>query len=352
MCTKRIRLIRSITSLFIIWILVLSVVIPQVSAATPDKVYLGGFPFGTRIKTDGVLVVAVRDVESQNGIVSPARDAGIHAGDIILKVNGQIVISCEEVSDVIASSQGTDVVLEVLRDSKKITATVKPALSRDGESYKSGLWIRDGAAGIGTVTYVIPETLEFAGLGHGICDSDTHELVPFGSGDVYSVNVFGITKGEKGSAGELRGQLGEDKIGKLTSNTSTGVYGVFDIPFDTRKLLPVAKKDEVKKDKCRILTTLDGNLEVEANAEIVKILDTKGETKNFLIEITDKELLTKTGGIVQGMSGSPIIQNGKLVGAVTHVLVDEPTRGYGIFIENMLETAQSVAENNKLKEVS
>jgi len=340
MCTKRIRLTRRLTSLFIIWILVLSVVIPSASAAHPDKVWVGGFPFGARIKTDGILVVAVRDVDSQNGVVSPAKNAGIEAGDRIVKVNGKTVTTCSDVSDVIASSRGTDVMLELLRDGKTITATVKPALSRDGESYKSGLWIRDGAAGIGTVTYVIPETLEFAGLGHGICDSDTHELVPFGSGDVYSVNVFGITKGEKGSAGELRGQLGEDKIGKLTSNTSTGVYGVFDIPFDTRRLLSVAKKDEVKKDKCRILTTLDGNLEVEANAEIVKILDTKGETKNFLIEITDKELLTKTGGIVQGMSGSPIIQNGKLIGAVTHVLVDEPTRGYGIFIENMLKTVE------------
>lgn len=342
MCTKRIRLTRRLTSLFIIWILVLSVVIPTVSADVSDKVYLGGFPFGTRIKTDGVLIVAVRDVESEKGIVSPAKDAGIKAGDIILKVNGQAVTTCDSVSDVIASSNGTEVTLEVLRDGKKINVTIKPVLSRDGESYKSGLWIRDGAAGIGTVTYVIPETLEFAGLGHGICDSDTHELVPFGSGDVYSVNVYGITKGEKGSAGEIRGQLGEDKVGKLTSNCPTGVYGVFNSPFDNRTLVPVAKKNEVKTDTCRIFTTLDGNLEVEASAEIVKILDTKGTTKNFLIEITDKKLLEKTGGIVQGMSGSPIVQNGKLIGAVTHVLVDDPTRGYGIFIENMLAEAEKI----------
>ena len=342
MCTKIIHISRRLTSLFIIWIIVLCVVIPSASAALPDKLYVGGFPFGARIKTDGVLVVAVRDVESKNGVVSPAKDAGIEAGDRIVTVNGKNVAACTDVSEIIASSEGTDVTLELLRDGEKIIAIVKPVLSRNGDSYKSGLWIRDGAAGIGTVTYVIPETLEFAGLGHGICDSDTGTLIPFGSGEVYSVNVFGITRGEKGSAGELRGQLGEDITGRLTSNCNTGVYGVFNNSFEKTELLPICKKAEVKADKCHILTTLDGNVKVKADAKIVKILDAEGQTKNFLIEITDKKLLEKTGGIVQGMSGSPIIQNGKLIGAVTHVLVDDPTRGYGIFIENMLSEAEKI----------
>jgi stage IV sporulation protein B len=345
MRTKRIRFVRGLTSLFIIWILVLSVV-PYASAKgvdiSRDKIYLGGFLFGARIKTDGVLVVAVRDVESQNGIVSPAKDSGVLVGDIIKKVNRKAVTDCSEVSRVISDSKGNEVILDILRNGKELTFKITPVLSKDGESYKSGLWIRDGAAGIGTVTYVIPDSCEFAGLGHGICDSDTGALVPFGEGKTYSVNIYGITRGEKGSAGEIRGQLDEAETGKLTANTSTGVYGTFNGDFKQRPLVQIAPKGEVKEGDCSIFTTLDGNLEVEAKAEIVKILDTKTQTKNFLIQITDQSLIEKTGGIVQGMSGSPIIQNGKLVGAVTHVLVDEPTRGYGIFIENMLAEAEKI----------
>ncbi len=344
MCTKRIRQARAFTSFFIIWILVLSVVVPSASAfdVERDKLYLGGFPFGARIRTDGALVVAVREVDSQNGIVAPARDAGILAGDIIKKVNGREVLSCADVSDIISSGEGNEVTLDIFRNGKAFSVKITPVLSRDGQSYKSGLWIRDGAAGIGTVTYVIPDTLEFGGLGHGICDTDTGALVPFGTGLAYPVSIHGITKGEKGKAGEIRGQLNETENGSLRANTQVGVFGEFDEIPDGCTLLSVAKKDDVRCEPCTVYTTLDGNTLFEAEARILKLLDTKGDIKNFLIEITDKRLIDKTGGIVQGMSGSPIIQNGKLIGAVTHVLVDEPTRGYGIFIENMLAEAEKI----------
>ena len=341
MCTKRTGLSGRVTSLFIICLLVLCVVVPT-AAARNGEVYIGGFPFGTRIKTDGVLVVGVREVESKNGIFAPARDAGVREGDIITRVNGESVSSCADVTRIISSSDGEKVTLDLKRDTKTLTVSFNPVLSHDGESFKSGLFIRDGAAGIGTVTYVVPETLDFAGLGHGICDSDTGEIIPLGHGDVFNVTVFGITKGEKGSAGELRGKLGDKPTGIIKNNCETGVYGAFDSIDEKGELVAVAKKEEIKTGGCFILTTIEGDTPVKAEAKVVKILDKKGKVKNFLIEVTDKTLLEKTGGIVQGMSGSPIIQNGKLIGAVTHVLVDEPTRGYGIFIENMLIEAEKI----------
>ncbi|MBR5459347.1 MAG: PDZ domain-containing protein, partial [Clostridia bacterium] len=275
MCTKRIRQARALASFFIIWILVLSVVIPSVSAfdVERDKLYLGGFPFGARIKTDGALVVAVREVDSQNGIVAPARDAGILAGDIIKKVNGKNVLSCTDVSDIISSGEGNEVSLDIFRNGTVFSVKITPVLSRDGQSYKSGLWIRDGAAGIGTVTYVIPDSLEFGGLGHGICDTDTGTLVPFGTGLAYPVSIHGITKGEKGKAGEIRGQLGETENGRLFANTQVGVFGALEEIPEGRTLLRVAKKDEVKCEPCTVYTTLDGNESFEADAKIVKLLD-------------------------------------------------------------------------------
>ena len=354
MCTKENRFSRRVASIFIICVLVLSVAAPAASAegVWDSGVYPGGFPFGTRIKTDGVLVVGVRDVEGQNGIVSPARDAGVEVGDVIISVNGKKVQSCTEVSEIISSSGGIAISLEIERDKKPISLTVTPVLSRDGGSFKSGLFIRDGAAGIGTVTYVVPETLEFAGLGHGICDSDTGKIIPLGHGDVFNVTVFGITKGEKGSAGELRGKLGDKPTGVIKSNCETGVYGTFDSIDEKGELVAVAKKEEIKTGGCIILTTVDTTTPIRAEAKIVKVLDKKGKVKNFLIEVTDKTLLEKTGGIVQGMSGSPIIQNGTLIGAVTHVLVDDPTRGYGIFIENMLNAAQLNAAQMPMEKAS
>ncbi len=341
MCTKRIRISRIFVSVFIICALFVSVSSLNVSAENiPDKVFLGGFPFGSRIKTNGVMVADVKSVGSVNGVVSPAKDAGVMPGDIILKVNGNSAESSADVSRAISESNGSAVELEISRDGKTFCVKIVPVLSADRKSYKSGLWIRDSAAGIGTVTYVIPNTFDFAGLGHGICDADSGKLIPLKSGKVFPVEIFGIVKSEKGSPGELRGRMDENEYGELYANTLTGVYGRFNSFAVEQKTVDVARKDEVKEGDCTVYTTLDSNEQIEASAKIVKILDIDGLTKNFLIEITDKKLLEKTGGIVQGMSGSPIVQNGKIIGAVTHVLIDDTTKGYGIFIENMLSRTE------------
>ncbi len=350
MCTKRIRFVRALFSLFIIWTLTSSVALlaraeksvfenkneQSTVSNMPDRVYLGGFPFGTRIKTDGVIIVDTRAVDSTEGILTPALDAGFEKGDVILSVNDKKVETTSEVSDIIENSLGTRLVIEIRRDGKILKKELVPVLSRDGKSYKSGLYIRDGAAGIGTVTYV-KEDKSFAGLGHGIADADTGSIIPCKSGEVFPVSLFGIVKGESGKAGELRGSLGDTPSGTLSSNRETGVFGSFNTLPEDRPFVEVGKSSEVEQGVCKIYTTLDnGTRPVEADAKIVKILDSDAHVKNFVVEITDPALLEKTGGIVQGMSGSPIIQNGKLIGAVTHVFINEPARGYGIFIENML----------------
>lgn len=353
MCTKRIRFAKALTSLFIIWLLIVCVCITATadkkhdnirkeekthSVSFPDKVMLGGFPFGTKIKSDGVMVVDVKSVEGVDRVCSPALDAGIKKGDIIKKVNGKSVSDSFEVSEIIKSSDGLTVNIEVLRDGVTLNFKVTPVLSRDGKSYKSGLFVRDGAAGIGTVTFVVPKTFQFGGLGHGITDVETGRVIPLKSGEVFDVSLLGIVKGERGRAGELRGRLEENVTGKLLMNSERGVFGVLDEMKEELPLVSVCKKTEVKEGKCQVVTTVEKGVKITADAVIEKIIDPDGNVKNFIIKVVDKALLEKTGGIVQGMSGSPIVQNGKLVGAVTHVLLDDASRGYGIFIENMLET--------------
>jgi stage IV sporulation protein B len=205
--------------------------------------------------------------------------------------------------------------------------------------YKGGLWVRDSIAGIGTVTFIDPKTGNFAGLGHGICDPDTGTLIPVKEGGVYGVVLNDIKKGNKGKPGVLRGCLDQSIKGKVKKNANSGVYGNLSKLPEDAITIDVARKNEVKTGKASVICSLDGKVR-EYEASIEKIISADGAVKNFLIKITDQRLLALTGGIVQGMSGSPIIQDGKLVGAVTHVMVADPTEGYGIFIENMLAAAQ------------
>lgn len=307
-----------------------------------EKVMVGGEIFGTRISTKGVLVVGLTGVISGKGERFPARDAGICSKDIINTVNGSEVINSEDLVSRIEKSGGKPLEIGITRDGKDTKVTLTPVIADSDGAYRGGLWVRDSLAGIGTVTFIIPETGEFAGLGHGICDPDTGVLMPVSRGGVFDVRLGDIKKGSAGEPGELRGRLDGEKVGSVISNTPSGIYGIFaEIPKGLT-LLDVADRSEVKAGDVKIVCTLDEDGPKEYEAVIEKICDADGKTKNFVVRITDEELLLKTGGIVQGMSGSPIIQNGKLVGAVTHVLIDDPTRGYGIFAENMLETAQSL----------
>lgn len=305
----------------------------------------GGMAFGVKFFTEGVLVVGITGVSGFGITVSPAEEAGIKKGDVIVSVNGTKPESADDLKAMINESRMNAVSIELERDGKRISTTLYPALSAEHNEYRAGLWVRDSTAGIGTVTYVNAADGSFAGLGHGICDSDTGAIMPLGRAVVVDVDINGIKRGKVGSPGELRGAFDKVQRGVIKQNTETGVYGSFDtVPQGLAAPLPIGYKEELKTGKAFIYTTLHGQTPEKFEIEIEKLYRDSGSTKNFLIKVTDSRLLDETGGIVQGMSGSPIIQNGKLVGAVTHVLINDPTRGYGIFIENMLQASEKDAQ--------
>lgn len=316
----------------------------NVNVIKKDRLVPCGNVFGVKFFTKGVIVVRLAEIETKNGFVSPAKEAGLMEGDIIQSVNDTEVNTVEEMANAIENSKGLPMTVVYIRDNEEKSCVMNPLLSLSDRKYKTGIWVRDSTAGIGTMTYYNPATGEFAGLGHGICDVDTELLMPLLSGSVVDVEITDIIKGRKGTPGELKGDFDTQKRGSIINNTSHGVYGVMDAaPSDVfRDSMEIALKDELKTGKAKILCELDENGIKEYEIEITKIKNDDENGKNFLISVTDEELLSKTGGIVQGMSGSPIIQNGKLVGAVTHVLVNDPSKGYGIFIENMLAEAEKI----------
>jgi len=311
-----------------------------VSADTPDQVLAGGMPFGEKFFSEGIVVVGFTEVETAEGVRTPAYDAGLRLGDVITHVCGKPVKSSSEMIRLI---EGTSAPVEItyLRDGAENTVSFLPSLSAADGRMKTGMWIRDTTAGIGTVTYINPETGEFAGLGHGICDAETGELLKMERGTVVDVEITGISRGIAGTPGELKGYFTGEKSGVLLGNTECGVYGVFtEIPANPAiESAELGTRWEVEAGEAVIRCTLDDNCMAEYEIEIQEICRDSRDNRSFTIQVTDEDLLEKTGGIVQGMSGSPIIQNGKLIGAVTHVLINDPSKGYGIFIENMLEAA-------------
>lgn len=315
-------------------------------------VMVAGTPFGIKMYTDGVLVVGFSDVNTKAGLCNPARIAGLKKGDVILSVNGETVSTNGQIREKIESSGGEEMEFRVRRDHLVFTVKFKAVLSATENRYKSGFWVRDSSAGIGTLTFYEPESKVFAGLGHAVCDVDTDEVIPISTGEIVSAEIIDVEKGVSGSAGSLNGVVYDTTIGYLTINEETGVYGCLkDLPQTGYRTLPVGMKHQIKEGKAQIYTTIQGSTPALYDIEIKQIkLQNATPTKNMVIRVTDPVLLEKAGGIVQGMSGSPIIQDGKLVGAVTHVLVNDPTKGYAIFAENMLETAQTV--ENPLKKAS
>ena len=325
----------------------------SVNVVSEDSVMVLGTPFGIKIYADGVMVVGLTDVDSESGLINPASRAGIKKGDIIISIDGLKVSSNENISEIIESSNGDTLEFLINRDSKKLKLKVKPLKSKSEDKYKVGLWVRDSSAGIGTLTFYNPKTDIAAGLGHAICDNDTGEIIPLNHGELVCANIISVEKGSAGSAGELKGIFKNQVLGEFLLNNNTGVYGNIENATElTGKYMQVENKQNVKEGKAKILTTVEGETPQYYSCEIEKVhFNDDSDIQNMIIKITDKELLEKSGGIVQGMSGSPIIQNGKLIGAVTHVFVDDATKGYGIFAENMLKNAQGVAQE-KLKEVS
>lgn len=314
--------------------------ITEASAASVSDVRLlpGGMPFGVKFSTEGVLVVGFCDIDAEGGTVNPAYAAGLRVRDVITSVNGKQVADAAQFGSMVSGAGNQALTLTYTRGGKSHTATLTPARSVSENRYKTGLWVRDSGAGIGTVTYIVPSTGAFGGLGHGICDGESGTLVSMTRGVVSDVTVSGVQKGVSGKPGELKGYFGAEKTGTLLKNTDCGVFGVFShIPTcSPMQALPIATPAEVKEGEAYIFCTLDGGKPCKYSVNISQIDRSATGPKCFTVKVTDPALIAKTGGIVQGMSGSPIIQNGKLIGAVTHVLINDPTTGYGIFITNML----------------
>ena len=293
-----------------------------------------GQPFGIKLMTEGVVVVKMEKL----GGVCPASECGIRVGDIITSVNGESVDSNQKISDIISSSKGEPCVMTYKRNGEEKTATLTPVFS--GGSYKGGIWVRDSSAGIGTLTFYDPETEAFGGLGHPICDSDTKQALPLSEGTVGDVEITGYDKSEKGNPGQLCGEFTSDSsIGEILSNSDCGIFGRLYDYSAVHGAIPMAFKQEVHTGEATIYATIDGDEPKEYTIEIERVNLQDEAEHDMIIRITDKELLKKTGGILQGMSGSPIIQDGMLVGAVTHVFVDNPDQGYGVFADSMYEQA-------------
>ncbi len=316
----------------------------QVDVVGEMYVVPAGTPFGIKIFTSGVLVVGMSDVDGKNGLSNPAKNAGIKEGDIILSIGGQPVSTNEDVAAIIEKSGGKSLRMELQRDNMSFFVGFTPVLSATENKYKAGIWVRDSSAGIGTLTFYNPATGIAAGLGHGICDVDTGELLPLSAGELVGARIHSVVKGKVGAPGELRGQFTETELGNLLINGETGVYGRTGDLSGTGELMQIAMKQEVEPGSAQILTTINDGAPQLYDCEIEKVhFNDESLTQNMVVRVTDPELLNATGGIVQGMSGSPIIQNGRLVGALTHVFINDPSKGYGIFAENMYNSAKSVA---------
>ena len=310
-------------------------------ALAADTLIPVGEPVGIRLEVAGVLVAGTSAVETEDGVCSPAQEAGVRAGDVITAVDGVSVEHAEELAaDIAAAEDGESVTLTLLRGGRELTVNVAPVRETDEEP-RLGMWLRDGVTGIGTLTYIDPETGAFGALGHGVNDPESGALLPASGGVICPARVVDVTPGRANDPGELSGSFTlTEELGVIRGNTNCGVFGIADRQaYAGTRAMPVAAPEEVENGPAAILVCVDGQEAREYDVEICRAGLMAGAGRDLTVFVTDPELLAVTGGIVQGMSGSPILQNGKIVGAVTHVLVSDPTRGYGIFAENMLAAA-------------
>lgn len=316
----------------------------QIDVIEQKYLYPCGMSVGINIKTDGILVLGTGIIGGKDGLNYEPSLNILKSGDYIVAVDNKIVENKKNLIEMIENCNGNDIQLDVVRNNERIKLIVKPILASDG-FYKIGAWIRDDTQGIGTLTYVDEEN-EFGALGHGITDVDTGLLMNVKEGGLYKADIVQINKGEKGSPGEVVGVIRKsekDHYGYINKNTKQGIFGEIDNAiFNTEDMgkYPMGLKQDIKVGKATILCQVSDQIE-EYEIEIEKIeLNTENYSKGMVIHITDKKLLSLTNGIVQGMSGSPIIQDGKIIGAVTHVFVQDSTRGYGIFVENMIKFSE------------
>ncbi len=315
-------------------------------------VVVGGECFGIKIYTDGVVVVDMDNVQTEDGIKNPAKEAGIKIGDIIKTVDGVSVKSNAHLANLLQKSKGNEIEIAVERQGKEQKIKFRTFKEKSTEKYRAGIWVRDSTAGLGTISFYNPINNSFAGLGHGVYDIDTGEILPLGKGEVCSVTINDIYKSKKGNVGELCGILDSRVNGTMCINSEIGVYGFLSIP--NKESMPVAIKSEIKTGKAQIACSVNNMVEYY-DIEITKIYSKSSSVnKDMVIRITDEKLIDITGGIVQGMSGSPIIQNGMIVGALTHVFVNNPKQGYAILAEKMVEasTCQEMEKQEQIQNAS
>lgn len=302
---------------------------------------------GVKLYTNGVLVVGMSEIEGyDNKKYKPYENKGIKEGDTIVKIDEKLINSTEDLIETVNNSQGRDIKVQYIHQEETKECSISPVKTSNSQ-YKLGLWVRDSAAGVGTVSFYEPTSKTFGALGHGITDIDTNELINIASGEFVTTRILNITKGESGNPGKIQGTVeNQTNIGKIYKNSKFGIYGKVDnissLNIDTSKEMEVALREEIKTGKATILCSLDNQQPQEYEIEIEKInKENNYDNKSMQIKITDQKLLEKTGGIIQGMSGSPVIQNGKFVGAVTHVLVNDPTKGYAVFGDIMLKQSKN-----------
>lgn len=315
----------------------------NVNVVNRPELVPGGNAIGVRMNTKGVLVVAVTEViDIKGNRISPARESGLKVGDSIIEINGEKISSAEQVVRILNNVKEEAVNIVVLRNKEEIKITATPIQCLQDNSYRLGIWVRDKTSGIGTMTFYDKKSNKFGALGHGISDMDTGKLLNVDNGLVMNAKISDIEQGKKGTPGEIKGVFykTDDILGEIYDNNDYGIYGVLKDNDDIKIKNPISigYKEEVKPGKAYILSTLDDNIVDKYEIEILKVEpQEKPQQKSMIIKVTDERLLNKTGGIIQGMSGSPIIQDDKLIGAITHVFVNDPTKGYGIYIEWMLE---------------
>lgn len=322
------------------WLGVLPLKTIKVHTVEKQEVLVSGSPVGIYMETKGVLVIDSGEITDREGIRRTPAEHIIQSGDYICEIDGKVLTGKRQLMQLVRENQGEPMELQVIRHQETIKLEMTPVETEDG-SYKLGIWVRDNIQGIGTLTYVEPNGT-FGALGHGISDADTGERLEISDGDLYRADILSIRKGTAGTPGELRGVINyreENRIGTICGNSQYGIRGQMEPGkyTESMKKIPTGLKQEIQTGKAEIRCDIGDGIR-EYQCEILEIdSNAKDTNKCFVLRITDDELLSRTGGIVQGMSGSPVLQNGKLIGAITHVFVNDPTKGYGIFIENMME---------------
>ena len=321
----------------LVMLLLINIMFPLNVFAYSDYILAGGQNIGIQLNTDGVLVVGTYKV----GDDDPASNANILVGDKIIMINDEKISSISEMLDVLSKADMSRKVDVTFIRNDKLMNTKLELIVDDDKIYKTGLYVKDSINGVGTLTFIDPNTRVFGALGHEIIEKTTGRKLEIKDGKIYNSIVTGINPSNNGNPGEKNARYDTNDIyGNITENSTAGIFGTYTDKLPDNKLYKVASSDDIKLDKASIFTVVDGEKVEEFSINILKINENDKGTKNILFEVTDERLLSLSGGIVQGMSGSPIIQNDKIIGAVTHVVVDAPTKGYGIFITNMLEEAE------------